>query len=504
MGVGGDQISEERQLALLVSQASDYAIFMLDPEGFIRTWNPGAERMKGYRRDEIVGKHFSTFYTAEDQARGHPAEELRIAAAEGRYEEEGWRIRKDGSRFWANIVITALHDEGELIGFGKVSRDLTVRRLAEEQTRAKALELETANRELSEFRRLVSSVRDYAIFMLDPAGHILSWNAGAEFLKGYDPEEIISRHFSVFYTPADRARNHPAHELEIAVKEGRYEEEGWRVRKDGSHFWASVTITAIRDEAGRLTGFAKVTRDLTERKRNEEALQRAVEELRVANAELERFASVAAHDMTDPLRTISGFAELLVETDPDGSEAKEYAQHVLDSSLRLAAMLQGLLAYARAGRSPGDGVAVDLAGAVGQVQADLAAIIGDRDARLDLRVPRDAAVLIDANDLRVILQNLLSNAVKFGSADAPVITVDAERSGDGWCVSVRDDGAGIASEDQARIFGAFERARSGADRSGYGLGLAICQRLVERHGGRIGLESSPESGTRFWFTLPAA
>ncbi len=309
-------MSEERQLALLVSQATDYAIFMMDPKGFIRTWNPGAERMKGYRRDEIVGKHFSIFYTDEDRARDHPAEELRIAAAEGRDEEEGWRVRKDGSRFWANIVITALRDEdGELIGFGKVSRDLTVRRLAEEQTRAKTLALESVNRELTEFRRLVSSVRDYAIFMLDPAGHVLSWNAGAQRLKGYEHEEIIGRHFSTFYTAEDRARDHPANELRIAVRDGRYAEEGWRIRKDGGRFWASVTITAVRDEDGRLTGFAKVTRDLTERKRNEEALQKAVEELRAANEELDRFAIVAAHDMADPLRTISGFAEVLLEID---------------------------------------------------------------------------------------------------------------------------------------------------------------------------------------------
>jgi len=260
MSAGASQRSEERQLALLVSQAREYAIFMLDPDGFVRTWNPGAERMKGYTRDEIVGRHFSIFHTDEDRARDHPAGELRIAAAEGRYEEEGWRVRKDGSRFWADIVITPLYEAGELVGFGKVSRDLTVRRMAEQ-----------------EFRRLVSSVRDYAIFMLDPAGHILSWNIGAQHLKGYEPEEISSRHFSVFYTAEDRARDHPAHELEIAGREGRYEEEGWRIRKDGSRFWASVTITAIRDETGRLTGFAKVTRDLTERKRGEEALRAAVE-----------------------------------------------------------------------------------------------------------------------------------------------------------------------------------------------------------------------------------
>ncbi|HEU4657420.1 MAG TPA: PAS domain S-box protein [Capillimicrobium sp.] len=497
------RMSEESQLALLVSQAADYAIFLMDPSGCIRAWNPGAERMQGYRRDEIVGQHFSVFYTEEDRARDHPAEELRIATETGRYEEEGWRVRKDGSRFWANIVITALRDEdGELIGFGKVSRDLTVRRLAEEQTKAKALELEAANRELAEYRRLVLSVRDYAIFMLDPSGHILSWNAGAQHLKGYTPEEIIGRHFSVFYTAADRARDHPAHELEIAIREGRYEEEGWRIRKDGSRFWASVTITAVRDEQGRLKGFAKVTRDLTERKRDEEALLKAVEQLQAANEELDRFASIAAHDMTDPLRTISGFAELLVQSDVTAEEGRHYAQHILDSSLRLTTMLQALLAYARAGRTGGEIEPVDLVEVVAQVQDDLAATIADRNARVDVDIPAGAAALIQTNDLRVILQNLISNAVKFGDKDAPVVTIDAEHDGDDWCISVTDNGGGIAPEHQERIFTAFERA--GGTAGGYGLGLAICQRLVERHGGRIGVDSAPDRPTRFWFTVRAS
>jgi PAS domain S-box-containing protein len=496
---------EERQLALLVNQAVDYAIFLLDPTGVVQTWNPGAERMKGYSRAEIVGKHFSTFYTEEDKARDHPAAELEIAAREGRYEEEGWRVRKDGSRFWANIVITALHDEtGALVGFGKVSRDLTVRRLAEEQTRAKALDLEAANRELTEFRRLVSSVRDYAIFMLDPAGHIMSWNAGARQLKGYEPEEIIGRHFSTFYTTEDRARNHPAFELEVAIREGRYEEEGWRIRKDGSTFWASVTITAIRDDEGRLTGFAKVTRDLTERKRSEDALQQAVEDLRAANEELDRFASVAAHDMTDPLRTISGFAEVLVETDPSPEEREEYTRHILDSSLRLSAMLQGLLAYARAGKDVTPGQPVELAAVLDQVHDDLAVSIRTGNAELRIDLPPGAAVVAAPNDLRIVLQNLISNAIKFGDPQAPVVTVSAAPDGDSWVVTVRDNGQGIAAEHQARVFGAFERGPGAGARGGYGLGLAICRRLIERQGGTIGIDSEPGAGAGIWFDLPAA
>ena len=216
------------------------------------------------------------FYTEEDRARDHPADELRIAARDGRYEEEGWRVRKDGSRFWANVVITAMRDDdGELIGFGKVTRDLTARRLA---ARSRCAPGRSSSRpptaQLAEFRRLVSSVRDYAIFMLDPAGHILSWNAGARHLKGYAPEEIIGRHFSIFYTDEDRARNHPAHELEVADRaRAATRRRAGASARTAPTFWASVTITAVRDDDGRLTGFAKVTRDLTERKRAEDALR---------------------------------------------------------------------------------------------------------------------------------------------------------------------------------------------------------------------------------------
>jgi PAS domain S-box-containing protein len=358
--------------------------------------------------------------------------------------------------------------------------------------------------QLIEYRRLVLSVRDYAIFMLDPEGNILSWNAGARNLKGYTPEEIVGRHFSTFYTAEDKARDHPANELEIAAREGSYEEEGWRVRKDGSHFWASVTITAIHDDHGALTGFAKVTRDLTERKRSEEELRDAVQRLREANEELDRFASVAAHDMTDPLRTISGFAEVIVETSPSPEETAEYANHILDSSLRLTAMLQGLLAYARAGRSPASAEPVELTTILAQVRDDLALGIRDRSAKVTVAVPEDARVSVDRHDLRVVLQNLIANAVKFGDAEQPAVKIKAERADGHWSISVTDNGRGIPAEHQGRIFAAFERAPGGSGRAGYGLGLAICQRLVERHEGRIGVDSEAGRGTRFWFTLPAS
>ncbi|HET7614756.1 MAG TPA: PAS domain S-box protein [Gemmatimonadaceae bacterium] len=242
---------------LLIESVDEYAIFALDPDGYILSWNPGAQRFKGYTADEVIGKHFSIFYPRERVEEGFPQYELREAARVGRFEDEGWRVRKDGSLFWANVVITALHDPtGKLVGFAKVTRDLSERRRAEEALRASE----------ERFRLLVQGVKDYAIFMLDPTGHITTWNDGAKRIKGYTADEIIGKHFSIFYPSEDIESRKPERELEIAKSTGVYEEEGWRLRKDGSRFWASVVITALRNESGELAGFAKVTRDLTERK----------------------------------------------------------------------------------------------------------------------------------------------------------------------------------------------------------------------------------------------
>jgi PAS domain S-box-containing protein len=246
---------------VLVEHVRDYAIFLLTPDGYIASWNAGAERLKGYDAQEIIGHSFERFYTREDRLAGHPARLLAQARTEGRVEDEGWRVRKDGTRFWADVVITALrNDRGRLVGFAKVTRDLTERRLADEQLRQSD----------TRFRTLVDSVKDYAIFLLDTDGTILTWNRGGVRLKGYTDSEIIGQNFERFYTPEDRAAGRPGRLLGIARSEGRVEDEGWRVRKDGTRFWADVVITALFDERGALTGYAKVTRDLTERRRAEE------------------------------------------------------------------------------------------------------------------------------------------------------------------------------------------------------------------------------------------
>ncbi len=256
----------------LVESVHDYAIFMLTPEGVIASWNIGAKRITGYESHEAVGRHFSLFYVPDDVASGWPDEELRRALAVGRFEYEGWRVRKDGTRFWANAVIAPVFDaDGALMGFSKVTRDLSERKRHGER-------LKDSERSL---RLLVESVQDYAIFTLDPEGNITSWNQGAQRIKGYTADEAIGKHFSMFYRQQEVLREWPQFELREATARGRFEDEGWRVRKDGSVIWANVIITPLRDESGQLLGFSKVTRDLTERRRHEEELRQREEDFRL-------------------------------------------------------------------------------------------------------------------------------------------------------------------------------------------------------------------------------
>src|SRR5256885_1769205 len=321
---------------LLVDGVRDYAIFMLDGAGRVLTWNTGAQRLKAYGAEEIIGKHFSCFYPEEAVEAGKPARLLALAARDGRVEDEGWLVRRDGSRFWADVIITALRDsDGSVIGFAKVTRDLT------EQRRADQALHESEER----FRLLVESVKDYAIFMLDPAGRVASWNAGAEAIKGYAAEEILGQHFSVFYTPEDLSDRKPLQRHPTAVREGRMEDEGWRVRKDGNRFWADTILTAMRDPAGTLIGFGKVTRDLTTRRRTEEQLSQS-------NTEPERFSYSVSHDLRAPLRAINGYAQAVLQDyaaalDPEGQRVLAI---IRDSAKRGGELIDALLHFSRLGR----------------------------------------------------------------------------------------------------------------------------------------------------------
>ena len=334
-------ISEEQRLRLLVNAVTDYAIYMLDPEGHVTTWNPGAERFKGYVADEIIGQHFSRFYTDEDRASDFPSRALRIAAREGRFEAEGWRVRKDGRRFWAHVVVDPIRDDdGTLLGFAKITRDITAKREHE-----RAL-FESEQR----FRLLVQGVKDYAIYMLDTEGRISNWNPGAAAIKGYSEDEIVGQHFSRFYTEEDRSGGEPERALKTALREGKYEREAWRVRKDGSLFWAHVLIDPIFNENGEHVGFAKVTRDASEKKKAEQEL----EEARTALAQSQKMQALGelaggiAHDFNNLMTVILGSTDFLRRRpDLKAEKRQQYLDAIFETGQRAAKLTDDLLAFGR-------------------------------------------------------------------------------------------------------------------------------------------------------------
>jgi PAS domain S-box-containing protein len=489
---------------LLVESVDEYAIFALDENGYILSWNAGAQRFKGYTADEAIGKHFSIFYPRERIEEGFPDFELREAARVGRFEDEGWRVRKDGSRFWANVVITALRGPtGNLVGFAKVTRDLSERRRAEEELR------ESEER----FRLLVQGVRDYAIFMLDPTGHISTWNAGAKRIKGYTITEIIGKHFSIFYPPEDLESGKPARELEIATKTGVYEEEGWRVRKDGTRFWANVVITALRKPDGSLAGFAKVTRDLTERRA---AQERAIEAARKAAASDEAnraksgFLAAMSHDLRTPLNAIGGYTDLLAMgvRGPVTPEQIEDLQRIKRSQQHLLGIINDILNFSRieAGQATYDYSAVPLSAVMEGVGHMIEPQAAAKKLNLEVHeCPADVVAWADKAKVEQILLNLLSNAVKFTNQGSVTLECD-------WhdprrvSTTVTDTGLGIPGAQLERIFEPFVQVGRSLTKSheGTGLGLAISRDLARAMGGDIVVTSELEKGSQFTLILPRA
>jgi PAS domain S-box-containing protein len=501
---GSDSAETEGLYRLLVESVQDYAIFALDPDGYILSWNAGAEHAKGYTAAEIVGQHFSIFYPPEKVAERFPEYELEVAGREGRFEDEGWRIRKDGTRFWANVVITALRNEtGALVGFAKVTRDLTERRAAEESLR------ESEER----FRLLVDSVRDYAIFMLDPTGRIATWNEGAQRIKGYTPQEIVGEHFSIFYPPAKVAEGFPEFELEEATRTGRFEDEGWRVRQDGSRFWANVVITALRNPQGTLVGFAKVTRDLTERRAAEE--QRLADARRIAAAEAankakSEFLASMSHELRTPLNAIGGYMELLLEGlyGPVPEEQQEVLQRVRRSQQHLLTIITDLLNYSRveAGQITYDLAPVSVLAMLDNVSAMMEAQARRKGLTLERGpCPRQAVARVDRSRAEQILLNLLSNAVKF-TPEGGRVTLSCARRGDRVTVRVHDTGLGLPPDKLEAVFEPFvQLGRSlNSAHEGTGLGLAISRDLARAMGGDLTAASAPGAGATFTLTLPAA
>ncbi|HZI43077.1 MAG TPA: PAS domain-containing sensor histidine kinase [Gemmatimonadaceae bacterium] len=503
VGGGGakDNVLEGPALyGLLVESVVDYAIFALDTGGHVLSWNAGAVRMKGYTPDEIIGKHFSIFYPDEDVARGKTTWELEVAARDGRFEDEGWRVRKDGTRFWANVVITALRTpDGELVGFAKITRDLSERRDAEEELR------------LSEerFRLLVQTVKDYAIFMLDPTGHVATWNEGARRIKGYTADEIIGRHFSVFYPPEDVSKT--TWELDVAAREGRFEDEGWRLRKDGTRFWANVIITPLLDKTGTLVGFAKVTRDLTERKASEDRAVRDASRLAAAEAASRtksEFLATMSHELRTPLNAIGGYADLL-DMGVAGAvteEQRSYLARIRNSQQHLLAIINDLLNYSR---SEAGQVAYDLdrVSLHDVVEHATPMMIPQANAKgiTIAHGPCKPAVEAWADQQKVeqIVLNLLSNAVKF-TPEGGRVTVACAFAQNQGTITVSDTGPGIPPDKFEAIFEPFvQLGRSlTSQQQGTGLGLAISRDLARAMGGDLLVDGAPDGGAKFTLTLP--
>jgi PAS domain S-box-containing protein len=489
MALGGTR-SESELYKLVVEQTKDYAVFVLDPTGHIMTWNLGAERIKGYAPEDIIGRHFSTFYTRDAVESKWPDHELKVATTEGRFEDEGWRVRKDGSRFWASVIITALRDEnGKLLGFSKITRDLTDRRMHEEALRQSE----------ERFRLLIEGVVDYAIFMLDTEGIITSWNSGAQRIKGYRPDEIIGRHFAAFYPPEDVKDGKPWEELALARRTGRAENEGWRLKKNGERFWARAVVSALYDSEGHLRGFAKVTQDLSER--------RHVQELENAARNVNEFIAILAHELRNPLAPIRNAVKVMAGA-PAGGEVHDAMRDMIDrQSAQLGRIVDDMLDIARitrgqltVARKPVDmrtiiEYAIETAGPA--IERGMHAV--------DTRVP-DTPVTVngDSNRLAQLLSNLLSNAARY-TPKGGQIAVELEVDNDDAVMRVRDNGQGIDAESLPRIFDMFVQGRTALERveGGLGIGLALARKIAELHDGTLEARSAGVSkGSEFTLRLP--
>lgn len=484
---------------LLAGSVGDSSLVLLDEEGLVATWNPGAQRLHGYEPAEVVGRHVSLLSPEAEGASGRERwqRELESAARTGRFEGQCAQGRKDGRGFWAHVVITALRDAtGALVGFGKVTRDLTERETAEERRRA----------EDQRFGLLIDSLKDHALITLDPGGRIATWNAGAELIKGYTANEIVGSHFSRFYPEDDVRAGKCERELEIATREGRFEDEGWRICKDGSRFWANVVIGAIRDEFGELLGFSEVTRDLTERRRSEQeaAARQAAEQ---ANQTKDEFLAMLGHELRNPLAPIVSALQLLKLRD-DGKFAREH-QIIERQVKQMTRLVEDLLDVSRISRGKIElqRAPVDLRETLAQAVELALPLLERKGHQFEVRVPEGTlAVSGDAARLIQVFVNLLDNAARY-TRDGGQILLAVEAGEHELEIEIRDNGTGIEPALLPKVFELFVQGYQDADRAegGLGIGLTLVRSLVALHGGSVEARSGGEErGSRFFVRLPRA
>jgi PAS domain S-box-containing protein len=495
---------EEMRFRLLIDAVVDYAIYMIDPDGIITSWNAGARRFKGYEEAEILGQHFSRFYTEEDRRNGLPQRALDTAIGEGRFEGEGWRVRKDGTRFWCHVVIDPILDpNGILLGFAKITRDLTDRKMAEE----------TLKQSEQQFRLLVQSVTDYAIYTLAPDGRLTNWNLGAQRIKGYRPEEAIGQHFSIFYTPEDREAGEPQRALETARREGRFENKAWRVRKDGTRFFAHVVVDPIWGETGTLLGFAKITRDITEATQAQKDLEQAREALFQAQKmqAIGQLSGGIAHDFNNLLTVILGNLEIVRKRVGEDPKVTRLLDNATLGALRGVSLTQRMLAFAR--RQELKSESVEIPALVEGISGLLRSSLGP-SVQLETRFSPDLVpVVADVNQLELAVLNLATNArdampnggkiiVSTRTEEIPEQSPLLLACGQYVCLSVTDTGEGMDETILASAMDPFFTTKGVG--KGTGLGLSMVHGFIEQLGGRFILKSQKDIGTTAELWIPAA
>ncbi|MET1080492.1 MAG: PAS domain S-box protein [Pseudomonas sp.] len=496
-------LTDNDRYRVLVEAVIDYAIYMIDPQGIVRSWSTGAKRIKLYEEAEIIGQHFSIFYSPEDRVANLPMKALAIAASEGRFDGEGWRLRKDGTRFWALVVLDPIWaEDGSLIGYAKVTRDLTERKLAQEALRASE----------QQFRLLVQGVTDYALYMLDRNGIVTTWNAGAQRIKGYEPNEIIGKHFSLFFEPDDAENGAPQRALETVVQDGRFEGQGWRLRKDGSRFMAHVVIDPIREDTGTIIGFAKITRDITDTHLAQAALKEAKEAL-YQSQKMEALGQLTggiAHDFNNLLMVILGSLELAKKRLTNQPAVLPLLDNAIAGAQRGASLTQRMLAFAR--RQELNPQPVDVGTLIRGMSDLLAHSLGPQVA-IETRFPLVLQpVLVDASQLEMAILNLAINArdampnggtLVIAAREERISSAPALEDPDIFvCISVTDEGIGMDEATLQRAMEPFFTTKGLG--KGTGLGLSMVHGLAQQSGGAFSLKSVLGQGTTGELRLPVS